>query len=856
MDVLQSKVIQNVKLELSKLRPTIWLEKLNQIKEELNTLTEKIKDYRDRLTFELLTSEHSYVLFLTTLLHVFKIPITKYQKDIGIDDNEVLILFPNLEEIIQCHNEFLDDLVNCFRNWSPSTMLSFHLKRAVQAVKTYKNYAVHFDKANSLLVDLSKKTVTKNIFSVLEEDPLCKGLTLPALLIMPIQRIPRYVLFLSEIVEHTPQNHPDYIMLTEVRDELKIVAEEFNRTLQSQEEIESTKKIIKQFDKIKEHKLMKPGRLFLYQGELALSKKSEKLSNDYYFLFSDILVISVKLSNNKWGINQKYSWSFLTTSDDTSSPVSFKVTTDNYEANLTANSIEEKQAWMNAFSKVGISNENLAHAMAPLRLAATKECLICLKSFNQLRKRYYCRNCGWVICRLCGKGTQKRKLCDYCFGDFDQSTISRKGLPTNGCDLMDSLDNTEDGSEDISDSQGEDKIKNKIVTQTRGISKFNMRISNDSDKENSIPASASRILSNSYEPKSELKLPDSRIIKKKPEFAKEILVYRKIISFIYLNDGEMGRMRGINVPTAVNDLWQSLSSSDLTLILNNNYIPDIIAAIQTSATKQKMISLNASCYWLSTVCAICSLITEQTDPGLKQLEETFNQLFFTIFKYLLDKFKSEVKSQLVSAFLNSNDSSNCKVKGWEFADFIQYLSEYVKPLTNYNAPKRCLQSLVRLFMAHVNQILFNHLIVTKSACTAANGFKIKLNLSLLEEWLNSKNLRQNSISRLKRIMEAATLISLDRHSINTDGTIVTSACPTLTVGQIKQLLENTRFDTSFGQSNPTFFDWVHHLATTSGVTQSESCIGELIINQQRSVSKVFPYWQDSILSVTKQLILN
>jgi hypothetical protein len=502
MDVLQSKVIQNVKLELSKLRPTIWLEKLNQIKEELNTLTEKIKDYRDRLTFELLTSEHSYVLFLTTLLHVFKIPITKYQKDIGIDDNEVLILFPNLEEIIQCHNEFLDDLVNCFRNWSPSTMLSFHLKRAVQAVRTYKNYAVHFDKANSLLVDLSKKTVTKNIFSVLEEDPLCKGLTLPALLIMPIQRIPRYVLFLSEIVEHTPQNHPDYIMLTEVRDELKIVAEEFNRTLQSQEEIESTKKIIKQFDKIKEHKLMKPGRLFLYQGELALSKKSEKLSNDYYFLFSDILVISVKLSNNKWGINQKYSWSFLTTSDDTSSPVSFKVTTDNYEANLTANSIEEKQAWMNAFSKVGISNENLAHAMAPLRLAATKECLICLKSFNQLRKRYYCRNCGWVICRLCGKGTQKRKLCDYCFGDFDQSTISRKGLPTNGCDLMDSLDNTEDGSEDISDSQGEDKIKNKIVTQTRGISKFNMRISNDSDKENSIPASASRILSNSYEPKS------------------------------------------------------------------------------------------------------------------------------------------------------------------------------------------------------------------------------------------------------------------------------------------------------------------------------------------------------------------
>jgi len=89
---------------------------------------------------------------------------------------------------------------------------------------------------------------------------------------------------------------------------------------------------------------MKPGRLFLYQGELAISKKSEKLLNDYYFLFSDILVIAVKLSNNKWGINQKYSWSFLTTSDDPSTSVAFKVTTDNYETNFTANSIEEKQA--------------------------------------------------------------------------------------------------------------------------------------------------------------------------------------------------------------------------------------------------------------------------------------------------------------------------------------------------------------------------------------------------------------------------------------------------------------------------------------------------------------------------------
>src|SRR5690242_16263201 len=99
-------------------------------------------------------------------------------------------------------------------------------------------------------------------------------------------------------------------------------------------------------------------------------------------------------------------------------------------------------------------------------------------------------------------------------------------------------------------------------------------------------------------------------------------------------------------------------------------------------------------------------------------------------------------------------------------------------------------------------------------------------------------------------MEATTLISLDRNTVNADGSVVSTACPTLTVGQIKQLLENTRFDTSFGQSNPTLFDWVHHLATTTG-TEREVSIGELVIDQKKSVSKVFPYWQDGLLSATK-----
>ncbi len=37
----------------------------------------------------------------------------------------------------------------------------------------------------------------------------CKGLALQSFLIMPIQRIPRYILFLEDLKKKTPESHPD-----------------------------------------------------------------------------------------------------------------------------------------------------------------------------------------------------------------------------------------------------------------------------------------------------------------------------------------------------------------------------------------------------------------------------------------------------------------------------------------------------------------------------------------------------------------------------------------------------------------------------------------------------------------------
>lgn len=43
-----------------------------------------------------------------------------------------------------------------------------------------------------------------------QKDPACHGLDLESLLILPVQRIPRYIMLLKDLYRHTPPAHPDY----------------------------------------------------------------------------------------------------------------------------------------------------------------------------------------------------------------------------------------------------------------------------------------------------------------------------------------------------------------------------------------------------------------------------------------------------------------------------------------------------------------------------------------------------------------------------------------------------------------------------------------------------------------------
>ena len=53
-------------------------------------------------------------------------------------------------------------------------------------------------------------------------------LSLDDLLIKPVQRIPRYVLFIKDLLKHTSSSHPDHAPLQKALGEVTLLAETFN----------------------------------------------------------------------------------------------------------------------------------------------------------------------------------------------------------------------------------------------------------------------------------------------------------------------------------------------------------------------------------------------------------------------------------------------------------------------------------------------------------------------------------------------------------------------------------------------------------------------------------------------------
>lgn len=89
----------------------------------------------------------------------------------------------------------------------------------------YTSYCGNHDNATDLLRKLEKENRRfRELIELTLAKPENKNLSLASYLIMPIQRIPRYVLLISELLRMTPETHPDFPGLSKGLDLVSQVA--------------------------------------------------------------------------------------------------------------------------------------------------------------------------------------------------------------------------------------------------------------------------------------------------------------------------------------------------------------------------------------------------------------------------------------------------------------------------------------------------------------------------------------------------------------------------------------------------------------------------------------------------------
>ena len=186
-------------------------------------------NHRKRILEEIISTERSYVNDLNLILNYFHPQIEKSKL---ISNEEINLIFKDTQSIFSCHAHFLDNIFT--RGFEYSVTISDVLIEFSQFFKLSKHYIGNIPKITSIIKKISSSPVLDEIIKHCPNNNTFRDLM--SFLITPVQRMPRYLLFIRELVKVTPKSHPDFASLKVAFEKLDTItrelenAEDFNQT--------------------------------------------------------------------------------------------------------------------------------------------------------------------------------------------------------------------------------------------------------------------------------------------------------------------------------------------------------------------------------------------------------------------------------------------------------------------------------------------------------------------------------------------------------------------------------------------------------------------------------------------------
>eukprot|EP01083_Nonionella_stella_P115268 341565_1 len=393
---------------------------------------------RKRAIVELLSTEKNYIYLLTKLVEHYldKLKEPQYRSVLSVDDYN--LLFPSdLRSILLLNQTFYQDLKKMIKTGSFAAT-GTDLNAFVSHFLMYAHYCNNYSAAATRLAELRSKSSAFSKFCDKQCGVFFNNLSLEQLLILPIQRMPRYKLLLTEIVKFTPQNHPNLQLLKQALADIAKVNDSINdgiKDFESRIEVQNIENRLK-------INLVTPARRYIKQGQLCKIEMKDDQMYYLFILFNDCLLyasqsmIGSKLILGKiLEFNEKFSVKETSTSINVHGIKNlFEIHSTTESFFVFAGSKKEMDDWIDAINKSctevmsrkmaqsGNSNLHAATLFIPDDFA--DRCMMkgCESRFTFVNRRHHCYSCGFVICGACScnkvivkSSEQLLRVCDACY---------------------------------------------------------------------------------------------------------------------------------------------------------------------------------------------------------------------------------------------------------------------------------------------------------------------------------------------------------------------------------------------------------------------------------------------------------
>ncbi|NWZ73463.1 ARHGH factor, partial [Acrocephalus arundinaceus] len=253
------------------------------------------QDMRKHVIMTLLDTEQSYVESLRTLMQGYMKPLKQPENSLLCDPSLVDEIFDQIPELLEHHEQFLEQIHDCVQNWHEKQKVGDLLVQSFSKdvlVNIYSAYIDNFLNAKDAvrIAKEARPAFMKFLEQSMRENKEKQALS--DLMIKPVQRIPRYELLVKDLLKHTPEDHPDHPFLIDAQRNIKQVAERINKGMKSAEEVERNARIVQEIESHIEgmEDLQAPLRRFLRQEMVVEVKAVGGKKDRSFFLFTDLLV--------------------------------------------------------------------------------------------------------------------------------------------------------------------------------------------------------------------------------------------------------------------------------------------------------------------------------------------------------------------------------------------------------------------------------------------------------------------------------------------------------------------------------------------------------------------------------------